>query len=371
MSAVNSALVTSVVSRLGDHADRWDELVDGLELPSPFLRSWWVDHAAAAEPAIVLVTDGGRLLGGLALQRRDFHGVDRLGVLGGGPLAPDHLDIVATDADRAAVTDAVVAWLRRPGSRIIDLDGMAVHSSLVTALAGSQPDRFVSLIEPAPYVRLPATSAEYLASRPGKSRSTISRTDKRLTKAGVTFRVRPAVEVDQALDTLQSLHDGRWAEESGFLSHWDAFAAAARAGAARGEVVFSELVAPDGQVIATEVDFVVDGHVSFYQAGRLTDHDWRGSGSMLKARIIGAAIDDGAVEFDLLRGAEPYKTEWAEGQRPLVLVQVAIGPRAKALLAGSQAWARLAPWLVAKRAELKARSGVAQSDVARSERVSE
>lgn len=369
MSAVNSALMTSVVSRLGEHADRWDELVAGLELPSPFLRSWWVDHAAAAEPTIVLVTDGGYLLGGMALQRREFYGVDRIGVLGGGPLAPDHLDVVAADSDRVAVTDAVVAWLRRPGSRIIDLDGMAANSSLVSALVGPQPDRRVSLIDPAPYVRLPATTVEYLGTRPGKSRSTISRTDKRLTKAGVSFRVRPAAEVDQALDTLRSLHDGRWAEESGFLSQWDAFAAAARAGAGRGEVVFSELVAPDGQMIATEVDFVVAGRVSFYQAGRLTDHDWRGSGSMLKARIVGGAIDDGAVEFDLLRGAEPYKTEWADGQRPLVSVQLAIGSRAKVLLAGSQARARLAPWLVAKRADLTAR--IRARGLARDERVAE
>ena len=353
MSAVTMPAMTSVttvVRQLGADAERWDELVAGLDLASPFLRSWWVDHAAVGEPTIVLVHEAGRLLGGLALQRQDFHGCDRLSVLGGGALAPDHIDLVADPADRDPVARAVVAWLERPGGRIIDLEGVRVGSVLVTLLGGSRPERRVAVIDPAPYVMLPASSAEYLASRPGKSRSTISRTDKRLTKAGVTFRVRPAAEIDDALVTLRALHDGRWATESGFLEQWEAFEAAARAGAARGEVVFSELIAPDGRVIATEVDLVVAGRVAFYQAGRLTDHDYRGSGSMLKARIIAAAIDAGATEFDLLRGDEPYKTEWADAQRPLVRIQMAVGPMARALLSGSQAWSRLYPWLAARRA---------------------
>lgn len=353
MSAVTTpptTTQTTVVRRLGDDAERWDELVAGLDVASPFLRSWWIDNAAVGEPTIVLVHAAGRLLGGLALQRQDFHRCDRLSVLGGGALAPDHIDVVAAPADRDTVARAVVAWLQRPGTRIIDLDGVRVGSALVTLLGGSRPERRVTVIDPAPYVMLPATFGEYLASRPGKSRSTISRTDKRLAKAGVEFRIRPATEVDEALVTLRSLHDGRWAHESGFLDQWSAFEAAARAGAARNEVVFADLIAQDGNVIATEVDLVVAGRVAFYQAGRLTDHDYRGSGSMLKARIIAAAIEAGATEFDLLRGDEPYKTEWADSRRPLVRIQMAVGPMATALMSGSQAWSRLYPWLAARRA---------------------
>lgn len=114
-------------------------------------------------------------------------------------------------------------------------------------------------------------------------RSTITRTAKRLAKAGVTFRVvggpdtEPA-DVDRSLSVLHELHDGRWGDESGFLASWDSFAVAARSGAAVGEVRFHELVSADGEIVAIETDFVVGGRMSFYQAGRLTEHELRGSG---------------------------------------------------------------------------------------------
>ena len=37
------------VSRLGQWATQWDQLVDASPLPSPFLRSWWL--TGPADPA--------------------------------------------------------------------------------------------------------------------------------------------------------------------------------------------------------------------------------------------------------------------------------------------------------------------------------
>ncbi len=39
-------LRTEVLTRLGGHRDAWDHLVATQPLPTPFLRSWWVDHVA-------------------------------------------------------------------------------------------------------------------------------------------------------------------------------------------------------------------------------------------------------------------------------------------------------------------------------------
>ncbi|NLA34407.1 MAG: GNAT family N-acetyltransferase [Actinobacteria bacterium] len=331
-----------IVQGLEGNAVAWDALVDQMELPSPFLRSWWLDAVAASLPAgveaqIVLVLDGAELIGGLALQRTTVRGVEVLSLLGSGPLEPDHLDVVAAPDRRAEVGAALRSWMGRPGSRMFDLRGVAGGSTLVDVVPGWGE---VTEQEVAPFVPLPASPEEYLAARGGRTRSTVKRTAKRLAAAGVEFREIDSadpVAVEGALETLAGLHDGRWGDASGFLAAWTPFSAAVRAGAAVGEVRFGELVDSSGTPIAIEVDFVIGGRTSFYQAGRLTDHDFRGSGSVLRYRIISAAIERGDHEFDLLRGGENYKAEWASTQRALLRIRRGVGPLGKALVGVARA----------------------------------
>ena len=331
-----------IVQGLEGNAAAWDALVDQMALPSPFLRSWWLEAVAASlpdgmDPQIVLVFDGDELIGGLPLQRSTVRGIEVLSFLGGGPLEPDHLDLVAKPGRGDQVGAAVRSWLGRRGNRMIDLQGVAGGSALVDIVPGWGE---VTELEVAPYVPLPASAEEYLATRGGRTRSTVKRTAKRLAAAGVEFREidsGDAAAVENALETLSRLHDGRWGDESGFLASWETFSAAVRAGAERGEVRFGELVDSAGAPIAMEVDFVIDGRTSFYQAGRLTDHEYRGSGSVLRHRIIGAAIERGDHEFDLLRGGENYKAEWASAQRALLRIRRGIGPLGLALVGVARA----------------------------------
>jgi len=338
-SGSGRGLGVEVIGPLGELAGQWDDLVGRMPRPSPFLRSWWLEATGTGRPVTVLVRRDGTLVGGLALQADRVAGVERLRFRGGGPLEPDHLDLVALPDHVHEVVAAVAGWLGRRGDRVIDLDGLDGDAWLLDAVPGLGT---VTAGEVAPYVELPDRIETYLASRGGRMRSTITRTAKRLHRQGVEHRVVPASDVGRALDDLRRLHDGRWGEASGFLSQWDAFAAAARAGAERGEVRFTELVAPDEGVVAIEVDFVVAGRVSFYQAGRRTEHEWRGAGSVLRARIIEDAIAEGAQTFDLLRGGEPYKTEWADGSRRLHRVRRGVGPRGRAVVAAMQVnqWVR-------------------------------
>lgn len=347
---------TRVVGQLGELAPDWDALVDRMPLPSPFLRSWWLEHVSSGEPLFVMVFDGAELLGGAALQRSSRSGTEWLQLLGSGPLEPDHLDLVAPVGRVADVQIAVREWLGRQGSRVVDLAGVRPGGWLIDAVPGFGS---VTPLEVAPFATLPATSAEYLGSRPGRMRSTITRTAKRLAKSGVTLRIAAAADIDTSLSTLAALHDGRWGEASGFLDHWEQFAAAARAGAAVGEFVMHELVDASGIVIATEADFVLGGRTSFYQAGRLTDHEWRGSGSALRYDVIAAAIERGDREFDLLRGGESYKTDWADGRRGLVRIRRGIGPRGAAIVAAAGANQRMQRWRADRKADTDESSVVA------------
>lgn len=325
------------VGALGDHAAAWDALVDAMPLPSPFLRSWWLDHTAVGEPCLALAFDGDELVGGLALQRSLKAGVEWLEALGAGPLEPDHLDLVAAPERAPEVIAAVRTWLGRRGDCVVDLAGLRAAAWALDAVPGWGE---VTPLDPAPYVTLPASADDVLARLDGRMRSTVKRSAKRLAKAGIEHRVvdatSPAADVDAALAALHELHDGRWGTQSGFLAAWAGFEAAARAGIAAGEVVVHQLTGPDG-IVAVEVELVVAGRVSFYQAGRRTDHDLRGSGSVLRFEAIAASIAAGCTEFDLLRGDEDYKAAWADRRRSLWRLRRGIGPRGRLVVAAARA----------------------------------
>lgn len=343
-----------VMDELGALSTEWDDVVSLMERPSPFLRSWWLDGAAAGTPAIVVVRRGGVLIGGAAFELdrlgRGPVSVERVRCLGQGPLAPDHLDVVAAPTDVADVLDAVLAWLRGSGPRVVDLDGLADGG----ALAGSLRDHVASRTA-APFASLTGGIDGYLAARPGKLRSTIGRTARRLEREGSTMTTvtGPATSADEAdgvraeaeraLRDLHRLHDQRWSDESGFLDAWDRFVAVATAGIERGEVRIHEVTSAAGEVVATELDLVLGDIVAFYQAGRRTEREWRGAGTALRAWILRNAADSGAAEYDLLRGDEPYKADWSTGRRDLVRVRLGVGRSGRVVHAAGSAWRRCAP----------------------------
>ena len=311
-------------TRLESLGPEWDRLVSTSELPSPFLKSWWVDHAAGGEAAILCCFEGSRLVGGAAFEldhvRRGPVRTERVRCVGQGELAPDHLDLIAAPGHESDVLELVLGWLRRPGSRLVDLDGLAATGSLAQALVANELDRIG-----APYTPLPSTGEEYLASRPGQLRSTITRARKRFAKEGVQLRRVEIDDIERALDQLAALHDERWSEESDFLRAWDRCRAAAVAGAALHEVVIHELVSSDGEVVATELDLRCGPRLAFYQAGRRIEHEWRGCGSVLRAGLVDRACAEGLDEYDLLRGDERYKADWAGERRELVHCRVGVG----------------------------------------------
>ncbi len=342
---------------LGPVADDWDRVVAASAHPSPFLRSWWLDHAAQGEPAIVCCLDDDEgLVGGAAFQvdrvGRGRLAVERIRSLGQGVLAPDHLDVVALEDRGDQVLDAVLAWLHRPGSRLVDLDGLRADGRLAAALGGHVVERTT-----APYATLPGAPGSpdaraYLDARAGQVRSTISRTRKRLTKAGCTVARVEADEVDRALEDLARLHDGRWGDASDFLEAWERFRAAARAGFDRDEVWATEVRTADGTVVATEWDLLTDGTVAFYQSGRSLDREWRGAGSVVRADVVEAAAASGRAEYDLLRGDESYKSDWATGHREVVRVRLGVGPMGRAVAAAAASWRRIAPTVLRVRTRI-------------------
>lgn len=341
-----------VRGRLGELADRWDGLAASQRLPTPFVSSWWVENASDAAKAILCLFDGEELVGGAAFEvdclGPAWPGPQRVRFVGQGPLAPDHLDVIAAPGRHSEVSGVVAEWLL--GSpRVIDLDGVS-ESSLLPRLLDAE----VVSTSVAPYLALEDDS--WAAALPGRLRSTISRSRKRLEREGFSVRQVPPAEAPRALETLRRLHDERWQDGSSLAGHWDLLRRSIEAGARCGDVVLHELADGEGDVIASELEMTAGRRLCYYQAGRLTDREYRGSGSVLRAAIADWGRGEGYVELDLLRGDESYKADWATGRRVQSRIRCGSTPYTRAVARLANLWLRKAPELRAALDRVRSRS---------------
>jgi len=313
---------------LGPWAEQWDHLIDRSPLPSPFLRSWWLTGTAGPGRQFVLVVQGDVLMGGIALERRRRLGLPFLTMMGAGPLCPDHLDLLADPGHEDDVETSVAAWLRRSGTRVLDLEGVDADSFLLRALPASVHRELLAV---APWAALPADPDAYLAVRPALFRKNLRRASSRLAAEGVSHRVNRGSAAIRSLETLRQLHAAQWASRSRFLPSFDRFAAGCRLAAEVDEIAVHEL-AMDESVIAIVVAFEVARRVSLYQSARLTDFRWRDSMTVLLNAIIRDACTRGFTEVDFLRGDESYKNNFAPEQRQLLRLRVANGKFAREVL---------------------------------------
>ena len=317
-----------VLGQLNRWAAQWDRLVDLSPLPSPFLRSWWLTGIGGLQPRFLLVVRENQLVGGLALEEGHRLGLPCLRMMGAGPLAPDHLDLLAVRGQEDVVVDCLEPWLRRPGTRLVDLAGIRADSRLTTALPANVHCEPAAV---APWAPLPAEFETYMAACSTLFRRNLRKASSRLTREGATHHRSKGRGAVESLGTLRRLHDAQWGERSSLLPVFDRFAAACRLAADFDEISAHELTV--GQtVIAIVVTFEVAGRVSLYQSARLTDPRWRNATTVLLAEIIGDACTRGFTEVDFLRGDEAYKASFATARRELLRLRAANGWAGRAAL---------------------------------------
>lgn len=340
-SATGGQITTRVASSLGARRAAWDQIVASMSDASPFVASWWIEAAAPDATHLILVEDGDRLLGGVALGVRRWLGTRRLQVLGEGIAAPDHADVVAAPADRVVVLANLVQWFAAE-PHVTDLVGLRAASDLARCV-GVDPGAELPW-SGAPFLAL--TPDEVPEPRSSRVRNTVRRTRNRLVKAGyVHQRVgEDPRELDRALDDLLRLHRLRWPDGSRFSSTFEALRPVIHAGATIGAASIHEAVV-DGTVVASMLVFDQPHRRSYYQSGRELSHEMRGVGTVLMADVVLDAHERSMSEFDFLRGSEPYKLDWTDDERPLVRVVGANGAWPRLLAVGLTRYERAKPAL--------------------------
>ena len=326
----------------------WSELLARSARDEParsplWAGAWW--HAFGADEGrklrVALFFEGGALVGvAPLLRRRKWHfgaiPFERLELLGTGEpeadeVCSDHLGLVAERGHEAAVARAFGAALERGAfgrwdelvMPALDADDPALHE-LERGCAGADIIVERTITGACPYVALPASFDEYLASLRSERRYLVKRSlrdfERWAGRDGEFHRVRDQSELETGRRVLEALHRERWlaAGRPGVFAspRFRAFHDELMPALFARQALELSWLSVRGRPIAAAYHFVWAGKVQFYQSGRTLDVP-KGirPGIVLHAHAIRRAIEAGHHEYDFLAGTSQYKLELATGSR--------------------------------------------------------
>ncbi len=204
-----------VLRDLDEWSSPWDQLVDVSPLPSPFLRSWWLNGTGGPERRFLLVVDDGHLIGGLAVEEETRLGLPCLRIMGDGALCPDHMDVLVSPEHADVAIRILTNWLCRSGGRLVDLNGIRAGSRLSEALPGPVHQELLAV---APFTPLPDSPEAYVAGLSSQFRRNLRKSSARLEEEGATHRTHRGPTLARPLDDLRRLHQAQWGHRSKFLT---------------------------------------------------------------------------------------------------------------------------------------------------------
>ncbi len=321
----------------------WSDLFSRSE-ESPFLSwawmsSWFESFGTDLTPMVFTARRDGNLIGILAMVRSSTSvlgfRVDRAAMMGSRFGGADYLDIIAAPEDRAECVNAFLQFLRERTDAVdvLEFGDLASDSETCTLIkrnyAGTVPrdPRLIVLPgELCPQIDL-SRGWQYVLDH-SKRKSNFRRRLKDLQRMdGFQFRsVTDSQQVDAALDRFLQLHSRRWAASGGsevsghprlISFHRAAVAALAEAGLVR----FDELWV-EGRCCASVYGFDDGRALYYYNSGYDPDLRHLSVGLVLLGLSIKAAAERRNSTYDLLRGSETYKFDWATGYRELVTLRL-------------------------------------------------
>lgn len=367
-------LVTEI-SEVEALAEEWRPLAErrGNAFVTPEWFLAWLGRCGQGwEPRVAVVrTAEGELRGLLPLVSSKSGGPQTLRFC---PIG-DRFHPVADAGDEKAVAIAAAPALAPPdrGFRGLVLENVDADGDWWQALTEASPARMATVERDQsalPFVELAGLDwDEYLAGRSRQLRSQLGRKLRSLRKEhNVQFRrTRRSEEVTGDLGTLFRLHDARWAERPDSSAFSDPAVRAfhlefATAALERGWLRLTSMEV-DGAPVAALYGWLIGGRWSYYQAG--FDPAWsrHSPGFLLLAETIREAIEDGASEYDMLLGEEPFKRRFATSSRTVCTIVLAPRGRSAHISAAAgarlrRAWRKLPSGPRARARRLAARLGV-------------
>lgn len=303
---------------------RWDALAEACGSPfltREWLEAWWRSFGKGRLEPIVLRSGDGAICAAAALARPTRTTL--------ASPANDHSgswDVLATDDARRDELWRSIASLR-PARFVLRAMPEAAASGVAPVLRQAG---FRVLLERgpfSPYLRLPASFEELLASRSRNLRSQVGRRRRALERAGaLVFRTTTGGEtLDADLDAFIRIEASGWktaahtsiSSDPGSVGFYRAFAHAA---AERGWLRL-RLLELDGEPIAGDLSVAFAGGEFLLKTGFDERHARSSPGLVLRADVLAAAIGEGLGFYDFLGAPDTYKLRWTEEIRPRVTLR--------------------------------------------------
>ena len=307
-----------------------------------WVRAWWKHFGQGRRLWLLEFSDSGAAVVGYAalFLPGGPAPLRTLRFVGTGP--SDYNDLIAFPGREADVARAFWEFLAERGRSWDWLDAQQIRPGGVlgesNAGGGVRAARWPG--ETCPFVALPDSWDGFRTTLGKKMRSNVSYYDRALAKLfEVEARLATSETLADDLNAFFELHQRRWnrrwlpgafAARSARAFHADVAARLLAAGALR-----LHTLRLDGNTQAALYCFQFNGRCTYYLGGFEPSLARLSIGTVLTARAIRHAIEqDGAAEFDFLRGDEPYKYKWAAQDRHNSRISATHGGARGPLLAG-------------------------------------
>ena len=308
----------------------WNSLLRASASASPFLtwewlHTWWQYLSGSSQLRILAVRAGTELIAVAPFRftTRTAH-LASLDMLGTGEAGSDYLDVIIRRGWEPEALSAIVQFVESQNTtlRLTHLGPSAVAEHLAHRLAEHNWMLSTTAGGTCPFIPLAGhTWDSYLATVGSSHRANVRRRIRVLEqKFDVRFeRVTTEEARGGALPRLMDFH-GRRFDTRGTAFNSDASRAfhdeLTKRALDCGWLRMYVLRLNDAPA-AVMYGFLYDQTFYFYQHGFDDQYQQHGVGLVLMALTIRAAIDEGAAEFDMLWGVEPYKFLWARNRREL------------------------------------------------------
>jgi CelD/BcsL family acetyltransferase involved in cellulose biosynthesis len=299
----------------------WRQLADACPYATVFQTyewnaAWWRHFGRGRLPHIVTLRDAAGGLVGLAPLMTSYWyagPLRRLAFIGTG--GSDYLDILARPGQEARVAEALYVHLAGwNGWHVADLQQLR-EDSLCRQYPPANLFCYDAVQEPCPYLPIETDWVSVLNALGKKTRYNIGYYSRSLEKLHeVEFGWANAEDLDSELDCLFELHQRRWNKRwlPGVFGtkRVQAFHRDVARALLERDWLRLYYLRLDGSTEASLYCFSYGDRACYYQGGFEPSLAKLSLGTVLTARAIQTAADDGKRVFDFLRGDEPYKAKW-------------------------------------------------------------
>ncbi|HEX7795636.1 MAG TPA: GNAT family N-acetyltransferase [Vicinamibacterales bacterium] len=305
----------------------WNELLRASSSDGPFLTwewqfTWWnhLRESGALRLIVVRANDELIAIAPLRLLTSPWHGFSRLEFLGTGHAGSDYLDLIIRRGREMDSVSALAKYFEAqqlclrlnhlsPGSLAAQLGAALATDGWISA---SADDGACPIIPLAGH-----TFDSYLATLGSSHRANVRR---RIKSIGQQFEIRfeqvvTHRERQDALTNLAAWSERRWKDAGGSTAFITpavrAFQDQVTARALEQGWLLMYVLRLNDEAAAVMYGFHYGRRFYFYQHGFDDRYKAQSLGLVLMGLTIRAVIDEGAREFDMLWGVEPYKFLWA------------------------------------------------------------